>query len=259
MTNRSKKDLIAAFEGLGLCAGMKVQLHSSLSSLGWVDGGADTVLDALTEVITPEGTLMLPSFNHGAPYTLGEIFDVRATPTTNGKIPDTFWRRADVCRGVNPTHPFAAWGKDAAYYVTHDQEAPTMGKGSPLDRLMRDGGYVLLLGVGYRANTFHHLVETVTGAPCLAPSGETYPVKVYDGREMLAHTWAWRDGDCPVDDGGAPGYAEAMRPIERRARVGDAEAILFPMKQAFEIIARTLAPICESCAIRPRICEYTRK
>ena len=159
MRTVTKEDLIRDLRALGVRDGMKLQVHSSLSRIGWVEGGADAVLDALMTVLTPEGTLMLPSFNHGEAYRDGRVYDRERTPTTNGKIPDTFWRRPDVYRGVNPTHPFAAWGKDAAWYVTHDQEAPTMGAGSPLDRLMRDGGYVLLLGVGYISNTFHHLAE----------------------------------------------------------------------------------------------------
>ncbi|MDD6877086.1 MAG: AAC(3) family N-acetyltransferase [Clostridiaceae bacterium] len=252
-----KEELVRDLRALGVTAGMKLQVHSSMSRIGWVDGGADTVLDALMTVLTPEGTLMLPSFNHGGAYADGGCFDVASTPTSNGKIPDAFWRRADVCRGVNPTHPFAAWGKNAAYYVTHDQEAPTMGADSPLDRLMRDGGYVLLLGVGYISNTFHHLVEVGIGAPCLAPCGEVYPVRSYGGHACLAHTWSWRGGVCPVNGKPEPLYADAMRAVERRGRIGGAESMLFPMREAYTVIARTLEPYCKACAIRPRSCEYT--
>ena len=132
-----------------------------------------------------------------------------------------------------------------------------MGAGSPLDRLMKDGGWVLLLGVGYASNTFHHLVEMTTGAPCLTPCGEVYPVRV-GGKTLLAHTWAWRGGKCPVN-GAEPLYGDAMREIDRRGKVGQADAILYPMQKAYEIIARTLAPYCETCAVRPRTCRYTRK
>ena len=258
MRTVTKEDLIRDLRALGVCAGMKLQVHSSLSRIGWVEGGADTVLDALMTVLTEDGTLMLPSFNHGAAYEDGGVYDPKRSPTTNGRIPDTFRRRADVFRGVNPTHPFAAWGHDAARYVTHDQETPTMGPGSPLDRLMQDGGYVLLLGVGYISNTFHHLVEVTTGAPCLASCGEVYPVEI-DGRRQLAHTWAWRGGKCPVNSPPEPLYAAAMGEIERKGLVGEAESRLFPMREAYGIIARTLAPYCRTCPVRPRVCEYTRK
>ena len=252
----TKTDLLRDFRALGIREGMKLQVHSSLSALGWIDGGADAVLDALQEILTPEGTLMLPSFNHQKPYDEGKIYDVRETPTTNGIIPDTFWRRSDVVRGINPTHPFAAWGKNASYYVSHDQEAPTMGVGSPLYRLCRDGGYVLLLGVGYRANTFHHVAETLSGAPCLNPAGEAYPVIGSDGKTFRAHTWSWRGGRCPVSTE-HPLYESAMADIETRGKVGDGEAILYPMQEGLLRMMEVFKPHCANCPVRPRVCQYS--
>ena len=112
----TKEMLKQGFAELGIRAGMKVMVHSSLKSFGYVEGGADAVIDALMELLTPEGTLMMPSFNHEAPYFEGDIFDISKTPTTNGLIPDTFWRREGVSRSMNPTHAFAAWGKDRERY-----------------------------------------------------------------------------------------------------------------------------------------------
>ena len=72
----TREDLKKGFLALGLTAGMKVMVHSSLKSFGYVEGGADAVIDVLMEILTPEGTLMMPSFNHEAPYNKGDIFDV---------------------------------------------------------------------------------------------------------------------------------------------------------------------------------------
>ena len=254
-----KQALVAHLRALGVRPGMKLEVHSSLSALGWIEGGAETVIDALQEVLTPEGTLMMPTFNHGAPYNKGEIFDVRKTPTIDGKITDTFWRRDDVLRGINPTHAFAAWGKDAAYYVCHDQEAPTMGADSPLDRLSRDGGYVLLLGVGCHANTYHHVVETMTGCPCLDPQGEEYEIIDGEGKHRRALTWSWRDAPCPVCDQKRPLYTDAINAIASLGKVGDGDCTLYPMREGFDAIAGVLTPHCKDCTIRPRVCEYTVK
>lgn len=46
---------------LGLEKGMTVIVHSSLSSIGWVSGGAVAVVEALMEVITEEGTIIMPT------------------------------------------------------------------------------------------------------------------------------------------------------------------------------------------------------
>lgn len=257
----TKDTLKEGLRSLGVGPGMKVMVHSSLKSFGHVEGGADTVVDALMELLTPEGTLVMPSFNHEAPYEQGEVYDAAHTPTINGIIPDTFWRRPGVMRSINPTHPFAAWGKDARRYTEDHQKTSAMGPDSPLGRLMEDGGYCLLLGVGYTRNTFHHYVETCEGAPCLRLRGEVYPVRLADGTETTAHTWSWRGGRCPIDDGAL--YAPLMAGVDRRARIGDADVTLYKLSEGYEVIARPLReglagyPPCSRCAVRPRVCRWT--
>lgn len=48
---------------LGLARGGIVLVHSSLSSFGHVAGGADCVIDALLNVLGPEGTLCMPALS----------------------------------------------------------------------------------------------------------------------------------------------------------------------------------------------------
>ena len=257
----TRRDLKEGFLALGLKAGMKVMVHSSLKSFGYVEGGADAIIDVLMEIVTPEGTLLFPSFNHEAPYNKGEIYDVRTTPTTNGLIPDIFWRREGVVRSINPTHAFAAWGKDKERYTADHQKTSAMGPDSPLGRLMEDGGYCLLLGVGYRSNTFHHHVESTVGARCLRLRGEEYPVRLADGNEVMAHTWSWRNGVCPITDQGA--YIPEIRKIDREIRIGDATVNFYRLSDGYKVIARCLRegivgqPPCKACPGRPRVCRWT--
>lgn len=257
----TREDLKTGFLALGLTAGMKVMAHSSLKSFGYVEGGADAVIDVLMEILTPEGTLMMPSFNHEAPYNKGDIFDVRATPTTNGIIPDTFWRREGVARSINPTHAFAAWGKDKERYTADHQKTSAMGPDSPLGRLMADGGYCLLLGVGYHSNTFHHHVETMEGAKCLNLRGEVYPVRLADGSERMAHTWSWRNGVCPITDMGA--YVPGMAAIDKEIKIGDSTVNFYKLSEGYQVIAKCLRegidghPPCKDCPTRPRVCKWS--
>ena len=44
-----KQDMLAAFRELGMQPGMTVMVHTSLSSIGYVCGGAPTVIEALLE------------------------------------------------------------------------------------------------------------------------------------------------------------------------------------------------------------------
>jgi len=54
----SKVRLIKDLRALGIAAGDTLMVHSSLSSIGYVEGGPNTVIDALLEVLTSSGTLM---------------------------------------------------------------------------------------------------------------------------------------------------------------------------------------------------------
>jgi aminoglycoside 3-N-acetyltransferase len=58
-------------------------VHSSLSSFGYVESGAETVINALMEAISDSGALLMPSFPSGSEYELarkGITFDVVTTP-----------------------------------------------------------------------------------------------------------------------------------------------------------------------------------
>jgi len=68
MNQITREDIVKCLRKLGLTQGVGVMVHSSLKSFGFVKGGAQTVIEALMEVITLKGTLMMPSFNHGAPF-----------------------------------------------------------------------------------------------------------------------------------------------------------------------------------------------
>jgi aminoglycoside 3-N-acetyltransferase len=267
----TKTEIIAGLRQLGLSAGMGVMVHSSLSSFGYVQGGAHTVLEALMEVLTPEGTLLLPSFNHDAPFHDGGpgVYDPLRTPTANGAIPDAFWRMPGVLRSLNPTHPFAAWGKHSQRYIQFHHRTLTMGPQSPLGLLCADDGWGLLLGVDYGSNTFHHVVEMSTGAPCLGQRSEAYPVLLPDGhasplgRRVLGRTWGWRDGICPITDQGLYALEMPRRGLQRTAHIGGATATFFRLQDCYAVIAELLqhgqgdVPPCNRCPVRPRRVAHT--
>lgn len=259
----SRAEIAAGLRGLGLTAGAGVMVHSSLKSFGRVEGGPAAVVGALMDVLTPEGTLLMPSFNHNAPFDEGGpgYYDPRETPTSNGAIPDAFWRMSGVLRSLDPTHPIAAWGKHAQRYTAEHHRTLTMGPNSPLGMLAAEGGLGLLLGVGYGSNTFHHVVEMTTGAPCLGQRSEAYPIHLPDGRRVLGRTWGWRERSCPITD--HIRYAPAMRAVERQGRIGACTATLFRLQDCYAVIAPLLRaglgeyPPCSRCPVRPRRAAQT--
>ncbi len=250
--------LVEGLRDLGLRAGIGVVVHSSLSSFGHVEGGPGTVIRALMDILTPEGTLLMPSFNHGAPFQRGRTgyYHPEETPTTNGAIPDCFWRLPDVARSLNPTHAFAAWGRNALRYTAHHHRTLAMGSASPLGLLHQDDGHSLLLGVDYTSNTFHHVVEMSTQAPCLGQRTEGYPVRLPGGRQVLGRTWGWRASSCPFTDRNR--YADEMVKRQRVVMIGSCRAITFRLRDCYAVVSRILSegktgfPPCRGCAIRPR-------
>jgi len=159
--------LVTGFRALGLTSGDKVLVHSSLSSIGHVEGGAPTLIQALLDVIGNDGLLMAPYF---LPPLYEGPFDPAHLPETyTGRLPRTLRNWPGAILSLHPSHPVVAFGL-AAEQVTHAHYlASAVGRDSPIDRLAKLGGKVLLLGVDQTANTTIH-------------TGEAYANVAYWGR-----------------------------------------------------------------------------
>lgn len=154
----SKEQLAAAFRGLGLQSGDSVIVHSSLRSLGRVEGGADAVLDALLEVIGALGNLMLPTFNYSRPLPQPH-FDPATTAGRTGILPERGRVRSNAIRSLHPTHSVAVIGPEAKRLTENHLKTRAFGVGSPIDLLAQSGGKVLLIGVGQVSNSTLHIAE----------------------------------------------------------------------------------------------------
>jgi aminoglycoside 3-N-acetyltransferase len=261
----TRSSLADALRSLGLSAGDRVMVHSSLKSLGHVEGGAEAVIGALQDVLTEEGLLLLPSFNHGAVFHSGRVgyYDPRETPTENGLIPETFRKLPGVWRSLNPTHAYCAWGRDAERYVNRHHLTLTVGPDSPQGILHREGGLCLFIGTDYFTNTFKHVVEMSTGAPCLGRRTLELPVHLPDGRRVKLRTWGYRGGRCPISDPNEYVDREMeARGLHTRARIGEGTVTLFRLSEFFDLLAGMLRdgyaghPPCTQCPVRPGTSAY---
>lgn len=177
---------------LGLRTGDALLVHSSLSAIGFVDGGATTVVRAILEVIGPTGTLVAPTFQKGSEHVLvrtGVRFDTRTAPSEMGAISEAVRRWPGALRSLSPTHCLAAVGPGAATLLAgHEQCRVSVGHGSPFERLVQGGGRILLLGVGHGSNTTLHYVENTGGAPSVCRECFEPVVIDADGREWVVPT-----------------------------------------------------------------------
>ena len=63
------RTIVDDLKRLGIKKGDILLLHSSLSKIGWIAGGAVAVIHALMQVLTEEGTLVMPT--HSGDYSDG--------------------------------------------------------------------------------------------------------------------------------------------------------------------------------------------
>jgi len=165
----TRADIAAGLRELGLRAGDRVLVHSSLTAIGDVDGGADAVIDALLDAVGGDGLVAVPTFACKPP------FDRRKSATPLGAVADRLWRRPEAARSLHPTHSVAAIGPGAEEFVRDHEKAPTAyGEGTPYHTLVITGGKILLLGVDQDRNTTLHTAEALAGAAYLSDIQATY-------------------------------------------------------------------------------------
>ncbi|MFC7230915.1 AAC(3) family N-acetyltransferase [Saliphagus sp. GCM10025308] len=143
-------------------------VHSSLRRLGWVDGGARTVVDALCDTVG-DGTILMPTFTR-----YDRAYDPETSPSTVGAITEAFWNRPEAVRSAHPTKSVAAIGPDAESVVANHELRNSIGPGSPIHRLINDrDGQILLLGVDHTTNSALHVAERLANLPYRDQIAET--------------------------------------------------------------------------------------
>jgi aminoglycoside 3-N-acetyltransferase len=141
-----------------------VMVHSSLSKLGYVEGGAETVVNVLTDLLGKQGNLLMPSFPViGFNYDFVKtkpVLDVKNTASKMGIITEVFRLRPEVKRSMHPTDPVCVYGKDADWYVKdHFGQLTPYNANSPFKKLVDRKGKILLLGVKLETVTNFHTPE----------------------------------------------------------------------------------------------------
>jgi aminoglycoside 3-N-acetyltransferase len=243
---RDRETLAGDLRRLGLHEGMIVIAHSSLSALGWVNGGPVAVVQALMDVLTAEGTLVMPAHtglsdpatweNPPVPCAWWEAirntmpaYEPSITPTREmGVIAESFRTWPGVIRSAHPRVSFSAWGKHAARIISKHSLDNSLGEGSPLARIYQLDGWVLLMGVSYDNNTSFHLAEYRIPARKELSMG----APVMKAQERV---WAvYEDIDLDSDVFQTIGTAFDARHDVLRGKIGSGESRLFRQREAVD-------------------------
>lgn len=185
----SSQDLTEALRELGVKEGDTLLVHSSLSGMGYIPGGAGEIIKALKAAVGEEGTFLTPAF--ARPYVMFEgsvnraytyrPYDTRPDGVLRDKtiwtggLPKAMLKYPGTKRSGHSTHEWVALGKYAEECVAgHGLLDAPAGSTSPLAHALERDGSVVFLGCDVGSNTFLHYVETLVDNKALAPAVVKY-------------------------------------------------------------------------------------
>ena len=194
MTTVTKQDIIKTLTDLNIEKGDVLIVHSSFKSMGYVDGGAETVISAFLDVIGAEGTLVFPTLVQQDFANAYKTWHMDK-PSDVGYLTEYFRKREGSLRSDQATHSVAACGKYAAYLTeTHGHTHKRFGNmgdtpfsaDSPWQKMYQMDAKTVLLGVDERKITFRHLAEYMYIEECLNAISHL-PEKRQEMEEGLEH------------------------------------------------------------------------
>lgn len=154
-------ELVLNFRKLGLEKGDVLLVHSSYKSFGGVEGGPQTVIDALKFILSEEGTLIVPTFNYD--FCDGVSYDVKKTPSKMGIISELVRTDSNSKRTFDPVFSFSILGKQRDYLANLKYEH-SFGSNSVFAKLRELNAKIMIIGLSYNESvTFFHHIEEIQG------------------------------------------------------------------------------------------------
>jgi aminoglycoside 3-N-acetyltransferase len=227
--------LKSAFQELGL-ASNPVIAHASLKPFGYIQNGADAILQALSESVQ---SVIMPTFTYrtmitpevgppdnGISYGSDEYYNREARPFTMempadsmmGILPETLRNHPLATRTSHPILSFAGMGAEQIL-ETQTLQAPF----APIGALAEEDGWVVLINVDHTVNTSIHYAERLAGR-----------------RTFLR--WALlkdRVVECPNFPGDSSGFNAIAKYVQldtRRVDVEEAFIQAVPLKKLFNAV-----------------------
>lgn len=193
----TKDQLKAQLSAAGIVPGDVVLVHSSLSKIGFVEGGPQTVVDALLEAVGETGHVLMPN-SPNAGYQLDyvrqlDVFDVLHSPSALGAITEVFRKQPGARRSSSVTEPVSCIGPNNAAFVNgHFGELTPYTAGSPFYKVAEAGGKILYIGVTLaNAGTSLHLLEDAVADfkfPVYHPEVFDVKIRLENGEERTVQT-----------------------------------------------------------------------
>lgn len=236
--------LVNDLRACGLKEGDDVLVHTSLSKIGYVENGPETVVSALKKVIGEKGNILMPtSPNAGLQleYIRSlEAFDVKNSPSALGAITEYFRKLPNVKRSAHPTEPVACLGPDADLYTEgHLGELTPYTDRSPFARISERGGKILYVGVTFdNAGTNLHTLEDAVDFKYPVYYDEVFDVKIIleNAERKIVQTKVHNPEQSAKRkcDGLIPLFKD--REVLRECKVGEARTLVVDAKRLLEVM-----------------------
>ena len=157
----TKQFLMDEFRSLGMTIGDTIFVHSSYSTLGrapgGVEGGPQTVNEAILEVVGSKGTLIQPTFNYD--FLKGVPWDIRTTPSQMGVLTEMLRTDPRARRMFHPIYSMAAIGAHADELAAH-RTTDCFGETTIFKKFRDWDAKILILGLIYsKSITYLHHCE----------------------------------------------------------------------------------------------------
>lgn len=241
----TKEELVRDLRRAGVQIGDTLLVHCSMSKIGFIKGGASTLLQALEEAIGREGTLMMPAFpaeGRNLDYIQSHpFFDEVKTPSKMGLLSEMFRQLPETQRSIHPTDSICAKGINAAWIVSgHKGMQQPYGENSPFRRLCELKGKILMLGTTLNgACTNLHTLEDFE-------DGFLYPIympELYKVKVQLANG-SIKEVSTRVHnpDYSAKRNADALKPLFLKeqalhdCKIGEAKSMLIDAARMLQVM-----------------------
>ena len=241
----NRHDVLKMFDELGISSDSVVTVHTSLKSIGGIEGGAEGLLDYYTELLK-DGLLIVPTHTWAVINRENPVYRVRETVPNIGVFPcvcaKEAFRRENAVRSLHPTHSVAVFGRGCDKFAAGEENArsrtPVKGVWG---RFYDVDAKVLMIGVGLERNTYMHSVDEEVN-PFPGEPGKYFDAVTIDsdGRRFeLPHMnseFYWSSADFPLLEGylsknGAMSYST----------LGSAKVACFDVRKGHDALIR----LCE--------------
>lgn len=153
------EDLLNDFESAGICKGDTVLIHSAMTPIGNVEGGAKSVARALIDSVGENGTVVAPAFCFAKEAEEEPVIDIINDKSEMGAISEAIRTTPGAKRSIAYRHSFSAIGKHADEIVNVNPYYSVFDIDSSFGKLLGLNTKVILLGVTWVNSTTHHFAE----------------------------------------------------------------------------------------------------